>query len=57
MLMMMKSTHLVRRLSSIVEPLLVRPAEEKHPCTAVLFDDVDDYRDDDNDVDDDDGNK
>ena len=53
---------MVRRLSGIVEPLLVGPAEEQHASTAVLFggdchgddDDGDDVVDDDDDDDGDD---
>ena len=43
----MQSTHLVRSLPGIVEPLLLSPSEEKHACAAVLeaeiwsFDDLD----------------
>ena len=53
MAMLMMEADLVWRLSGIVEPLLVGPAEEQHASTAVLFDG--DYEDeDDNDKDDDD---
>ena len=52
-MMIIMGAHLVRRLSSIVEPLLVGPAEEQHASTTVLFDgDCED--EDDNDKDDDD---
>ena len=52
-IMIMMESHLVRRLSGIVEPLLVGPAEEQHASTTVLFDgDCED--EDDNDKDDDD---
>ena len=36
-MMIIMGAHLVRRLSGIVEPLLVGPAEEQHASTAVLF--------------------
>ena len=52
-MMIIMGAHLVRRLSGIVEPLLVGPAEEQHASTTVLFDgDCED--EDDNDKDDDD---
>ena len=65
-MMIIMGAHLVRRLSGIVEPLLVGPAEEQHASTAVLFgadchgDDDDCHGDGDDDedgdvVDDDDG--
>ena len=61
-MMIIMGAHLVRRLSGIVEPLLVGPAEEQHASTAVLFGadchgDDDDGEDDDvvDDDDDDDG--
>ena len=44
---------MVWRLSSIVESLLIRPTEEKHASTAVLFDDDCDHHDSDDDDDDD----
>ena len=53
MAMMIMGTDLVWRLSGIVEPLLVGPAEEQHASTAVLFDgDCEDEDEDDKDDDD-----
>ena len=54
-MMIIMGAHLVRRLSGIVEPLLVGPAEEQHASTAVLIGGDCHGDDDDGDDDDDDG--